>query len=236
MDDLSSMLALSFVSVGLLVFGLRAFFSWCRYNEQRSSLIATFRARALEMGRGRGNLETVAADNPSASGAGPSTAIGRSRKRGKDASNIVTTTRSPGSITTPPWPPSPINLGSFSPVGDTAGPSAIAVSAPILRWPPISSRGWYTILKGRPGRFAFYYWGASHYYSWGGPTLGRHWDVMSESHHDSVGCWCLRPQGWGELATWTWAAQTSSSLKSFLEAVSTFEGKMTKVAAELEIA
>jgi len=54
------------------------------------STMASFHAKALEKGKGKGSLETVMTGNPSAVEAfGPSTADGRRRRRRKESSNIA---------------------------------------------------------------------------------------------------------------------------------------------------
>ena len=59
---------LSFVSVGYLVFGLCVLFldAETMHNEipQANDLLTAFRALALKRGRGRGSIDTVAANNP----------------------------------------------------------------------------------------------------------------------------------------------------------------------------
>jgi len=97
---------------------------------QVENLVNAFRARALERGRGRGNIDTVGAGNPLAADAHTSTDAGRNRKRAREASNIPTTIRSPGSILIPPTRPSPINLDSPPSADDVVHPSAVIVPAP----------------------------------------------------------------------------------------------------------
>jgi len=79
---------------------------------QAGDLVNDFRARTLENGRGRGNIDTVVVGNPSVAGIGTSIGAGRSRKRTRKASNIATTTRSLGGMSIPPRCPSPMNLES----------------------------------------------------------------------------------------------------------------------------
>jgi len=92
-----------FVSIGLLIFNFRVHFflyadTISKEVPQVDDLMVALCAKALERGWGKGSLETVAAGNPSAFDVGPSTIVDRDRKRRRDASNIATTTRSPGDI------------------------------------------------------------------------------------------------------------------------------------------
>ena len=61
---------------------------------QASSTVHAFRAKALQYGKGKGSLETVAAGN--LFGVGPLAAEGSKRKMRREASNIAITTRSLG--------------------------------------------------------------------------------------------------------------------------------------------
>ena len=57
---------------------------------QSGNTVVAFRAKSLERGRGKGSIETVAVNNPSSFGVGPSTAADRVEKeRGRKAPTVL---------------------------------------------------------------------------------------------------------------------------------------------------
>lgn len=104
-----------------------------------TDIMAAFRAKSLEKGKGRGSLEMVAASNPFVTrAANHSTAAGVSRKRRRQATNVATTTRSLGDTPTRPQLPSPICLEYSSLVSDADSTIAMVAPAPQAPVAPLS--------------------------------------------------------------------------------------------------